>query len=98
MNNKVRAYTEKETREQFLEHIHNMVNYWNNEKVNTREALDGLAFSILATLDGESGDLPGFRVTPICPEEDKKYLQENGENYYDEGIDIAGCLHEYYNN
>ncbi len=41
-------------------------------------------------------DLPGFRVMPVCPKEDKEYFQEKGENYYDESVDIAGCLHEFY--
>lgn len=92
----VRAYTEEETRELFLEYIRDLVDYWDKEKVSRREAIDGIAFSILTTLDGATMALPGFKVSPICPDEDIKYAKENGNNYYDESIDIAGCLHEHF--
>lgn len=92
----VRAYTEEETRELFLEHVRDLVDYWNAQKVDRKEAIEGIAFSILTVLDGSTIALPGFRVSPICPEEDVKYYKKSGKNYYDESIDIAGCLHEHF--
>lgn len=92
----VRAYTEEETRELFLEHVRDLVNYWDAQKVGRKEAIEGVAFSIMTVLDGNAIALPGFRVSPICPEDDVEFFKENGENYYDESVDIAGCLHEHF--
>lgn len=100
-----REYTTEEIREQFLDHIRAMVNYWDSiPKETTKEKLDGLAFSILAALDGSSAGLPGFIVAPLPHQDDKQYNIENDENYYPENDeienqikgDIAGLLHELF--
>lgn len=93
-----KMYSEQETRDLFLEYVRDFVDYWDKEKVSRTEALNGLAFSILTALDGECIDLPGFHVSPICPEEDKKFFESKGEKYFDENVDIAGCLHEHFHN
>ena len=66
-------------REAFLEHVWDMIDYWQREARATPEGrLRGLAFSILVALDGGAGDLPGYSVRPLRG--DRK--------------DIAGGLHE----
>ncbi len=99
-----REYTTEEVREQFLDHIAHMIVYWEQEgrAPTLREKMSGLAFSFLTTLDG-GGDLPGFIVAPTPHESDRKYHQEQGENWYPENhestvvCDIAAdSLHEHW--
>lgn len=90
-----KAYTEQETRDMFLDHVRDLVEYWDNTQADKTKALEGLAFSIMTLLDGEVIDVPGFRVSPICDKEDKEYYESKGEKYFDENVDIAGCLHEF---
>lgn len=91
-----------EVRKQFLTSILNMLKYWHDQpNMSAFERMDGLAFSILTTLDGGT-DLPGFVVAPCPHESDKEYYQKEGRNWYPEfpgvevGCDIGGALHEYY--
>lgn len=91
--------TTEEVRLEFLDHIHTLIDYWNGQDGNTKDKLEGLAFSIMVTLDGESA-LPPFIVAPIFDEADKQYCIANNEDYYpvnDESKikgNIAGSLHE----
>ncbi len=91
-----RPYTKDEVRQEFLDHIRGMIRYWDSDVVSgskTRaDRLEGLAFSILVMLDGESS-LPGFRVIADPHPDDMQYHIDEGENYYPEGVDIAGGLH-----
>lgn len=92
-----RPYTREEIQEQFLDHVRNLVDYWESESrtKTSREKLEGLAFSILSALDGSAAALPGFEVKAIGTEEDIEFFKENDENYYPiDGEDIAGNLHE----
>lgn len=96
---KSRELTEEEMREQFLIGIHDRVEYWNNQKSDTLDKLEGLAFSILSMIDGCSMDLPGYNLSPISDEETIEYLKRNGENYYPvNSPDIGGYLHELFYN
>lgn len=89
------AYTEQETRDLFMEHVRSMIDYWDKcPEHSRRSALEGLAFSILVALDGESSDLPAFRVMPAPHPDDEQYHREQGDNWYDPEVDISGPLHE----
>jgi hypothetical protein len=97
-----REKTMEEVKEEFLNHIRGMVDYWNEiQKDTTKEKLNGLAFSILTMLDGYSS-MPSFIVAPLPHEDDKEYNIENEEDYYPENhnsdvkCDIAGSLHELF--
>ena len=99
-----KEYTTEEVRKKFLEQVWNNIKYWDElacEKT-TKERLQGLAFSILATLDGCDIDLPGFIVAPLPHENDKEYLIENEEDYFPENhendvnADISGYLHDMF--
>lgn len=94
-----RPYTSEEIKEQFLEHIHDLIEYWEMESrtKGSKEKLEGLAFSILSMLDGCSGDMPAFEVRAIGTKEDVEYFKNNGMNYYPvKNDDIAGSLHEHF--
>lgn len=77
----------EDEREAFLDHIDIMVSYWASEawsnvppETSKRDALEGLAFSILVALDG------GAAVGPYAVQA----VGDEGEL----GPDIAGGLHD----
>lgn len=97
------AFTEDEVRERFLRHMHSLIAYWNGEKGSNadpdappRRKLEGLAFSIMSTLDGCSMNFPRFSVMACPHESDEQYHKDSGERWYPKGVDIAGCLHELF--
>jgi hypothetical protein len=98
-----RAWTTEETRSRFLAHVWHLVRYWGGHDGSNVEAdrpkdrcLEGLAFSLLAAIDGSAMALPGFTLMPAPDESDEEYLKENGANWYPDDIDIAGGLHELF--
>lgn len=92
-----REYTNEEVREQFLAHVRGIADYWQNRpSISLKEATEGVAFSILVALDGES-ELPAFEVIASPHPEDKVFSESQGENYYPVVAlkhNIAGELHE----
>lgn len=97
-----RPYTEAEVRERFLDHVRAVSKYWADIPFKTaQERCDGVAFSIMVMLDGETFGLPGFTVSPRPHDDDRKFHEERGENWYpgplpDDICDIGGALHEYF--
>lgn len=93
-----RAYTSEEVRDQILDHLRDLVDYWADPDIakgyDTKERLSGLAFSILATLDGCS-DLPAFTLVPCPHEDDKEFHISEGENYFD-STPVNFALHEFW--
>jgi hypothetical protein len=103
MSSKPHELSVDEVRNNFLDHVRGIVEYWNDEsrvKSSTKERLEGVAFSILVALDGGSAGLPGFVVAPSPHPDDKDYCKMEGENWYPKApvvkCDIAGCLHELF--
>jgi len=93
-----RAYTKEEVREQFLDHIRTLVNYWDKEGGrDSKDKLEGLAFSFLTLLDG-CACLPAFDISPSPHPEDREYYQENGENWYEDNMVINDdtMMHEIF--
>ena len=93
-----REYTTDEIREKFMDHVRELINYWDNvDRETSKEKIEGFAHSLLATIDGSSMDLPGFVLAPSSHHTDKQYHIDNDDNYYPENesdSDIAGSLHE----
>lgn len=96
-------YSEDEVRELFLKHVWQMIHYWNNQQPDRLSALEGLAFTILSTLDGSAMDLPGFLVIPSPHPDDKEDCIAAGDRWfppYSPGdttvCDIGGVLHEQF--
>ena len=74
----------EKSRNEFIEAVCHFIDLWYGLPEKTlREKMEGLVFSILVALDGESGGVPPYAVRP---------LDEDGN----EGEDIAGCLHELF--
>lgn len=89
-----RAYTEKEMRDRMLSHMKSLVKYWSNEKSDSYEACDGLAFSILSMIDGSTMSVPALDIIPAPHPEDKEYCQSCNENWFEPKV-INNCmLHE----
>lgn len=96
--NRSRVYTPDEVRDLFLNYVWHLIDYWDENGDGKRNALEGLAHSILATLDGESAELPGFHVLPIGTLEDQEFFREQGRNWFplcrlQNDYDIGGSLH-----
>jgi hypothetical protein len=87
----------EEARYMFMKHMVGLVKYWDKQKDQTStEKLEGLMHSILVTLDGGSGGMPGFKLVPSVHHTDKDYAIKEGFDYfpYEDGYDIGGALHE----
>jgi hypothetical protein len=98
-----REYTEDEIREKFIKHIWSLIDYWHKiHNKSEKEKMEGLAFSILAALDGGAMALPSFIVAPMPAKADKEFYINNNMNYYPYNDtskikgDIAGSLHELF--
>ena len=69
--------------EQFINQIKDIKNYWLSQpNITTEEVVDGVLFSLLVMIDGDSG-MNDFHALEIIDTED------------DESIS-CGYLHEYY--
>jgi hypothetical protein len=90
-----REMTAEECRAIFLEQIAAMVGYCLAESraATTREKLNGLVFSILVMIDGGS-ILPAFDLIPRSSEGDREFFKGEGQNWWPEGCNISGGLHE----
>jgi hypothetical protein len=79
------AMTVDQARDNLVSHIWSLIHYWRmvDPGRSTDYKMEGLAFSILTMLDGESLNLPAMSVTPIA-DPDSEWPSE----------DIGGSLHE----
>jgi len=91
----------EEAKERFLDHVRKTVKYWQNLTEETVEArIEGVAFSILAAIDGVSDGLPKFTLAPDPHPDDRMYRIELGLPWWPENYkgcivaDISGQLHE----
>lgn len=102
-----RALTVNEVRAAFLDHVAGLIRYWDSCDLTSTPVpgvplqlrrLEGLAFSLLVTLDGGSMALPGFIVAPSPHPDDEAYQRDLGESWFPRAenhpLDIAGSLHE----
>lgn len=87
-------YQTEEIQTRFLEHIHYMVDYCDNEPrlKTTKDKLELLAFSILVAIDGDSMSLPSFVLAPATINESG--YPDNTEIFDKVKCDISGNLHE----
>ena len=92
--NQPREYTKDEIRRSYLDAISNELDFWlhQSSRVDTKGKMEGLVFSILTILDGES-QLPGCKVTVNSHAGDERYHKEQDENWFPNDVDIAGELH-----
>lgn len=96
-----RPFTAEEEQRMLVKHIRSLARYWAGvPEKNKQEACDGLAFSILAALDGSSPSIPAYHLTVSVHESDEAYCKKQGENWHVEGLKITAetHLHELYYN
>lgn len=100
-----KEYTGEEVKELFLRHVNDLIAYWEKQSGTTLYKMEGLAFSMLATIDGSDGIMPKFILAPDPHPEDKEYHIEKKSDYYPENHkieneirgNISGGLHELIN-
>ena len=84
-----------ETRNIFLNGVIALIDFWKNiPGIPVERRIEGMALSVLSTLDGEDMSLPAFRVSPDPEPEDAQWLRAHGMNWYSPEVDISGSLHE----
>jgi len=84
-----RPKTKEEIRQEFLEHIKGLVKYWDElPQKTTTDRLDGLAFSILSTIDGCSISICALNIVVRPHPDDKQFNIDNGDDYYPDGLVI----------
>lgn len=98
-----RAYTKEEARQHILDHVRWIVQHWATlevgphiEPLTIESRCDGVAFSILAMLDGVACTVPGVDMTLGVHPDDEADCRENGQNWYVPGMAIDGMLHEHF--
>lgn len=99
---KPKPYTDDEVIDNFLVAVCHMVDYWEtvpNPAHSRNSRVSGIAFSILAMLDGSNMGIPKFKVIPDPHPDDKDFQIKEGERWYrpaSMGNDISGGLHELF--
>jgi hypothetical protein len=74
---------EDEIRRAFIRKMWGLIEYWEHENraLTSREKLEGLMHSVLATIGGCT-DLPSFILAPLPHSSDKQYCIDQGEDYF----------------
>ena len=84
-----RAYTKEEVRTRLLGYFKELAQYWARQgDITDLAKCEGIAFSILVAIDGDSMELPAFNLVLRPHPDDKAYLIGEGENWYESGMAI----------
>ena len=97
----MRAYTKEEVRELFLAIIQDNARYWAElPGLTPQERCDGVAFSILAAIDGSVVGFPAVDLVLSPHQDDENDAMENGANWFKQGMVINDdcMLHEIWEN
>jgi hypothetical protein len=78
----------------FLDHVAALLDYWEKQERTKRDCMEGVVFSLLASTDGSSAELPGFLLVPHPHPSDRGVREGSGRNWWPSEGDIAGGLHE----
>lgn len=99
------AWTDDEVEDMLLQQIRATAKYWaelpdvdaaTGREHDNLSRCEGVAFSILAILDGTGVALPAFILKPDPHPEDKEFHREQGENWFDPDTEIRTMLHEHF--
>jgi hypothetical protein len=105
MSDEPRAYTAEEVRDMLLSHVRAVAQYWANlpesdpatgKSHTIADRCEGVAFSILSMLDGCSMGLPAITLKLDPHEDDQAFLQSEGENWFEPGMELSFMLHEHF--
>lgn len=100
-----RSYTEEEVRDMILKHIRALSSYWadlpdidkaTGRVITIKDRCDGVAFSILSMLDGCSMEIPAINLKLVPHKEDKDFLIQNNENWFEPDMELSFVLHEHF--
>jgi hypothetical protein len=94
-----KAKTAEEIREDILAHIRHIAHYWASLPDKTaQERCDGVAFSILALIDGHTDSAPAIDLVMRPHPGDKAFHQAEGEDWIKDGTVVNDdcLLHELY--
>lgn len=88
-----REKTIEEVRTEFMDYVRHLCFYWSKADVKTElERCEGMAHSMLVVFDGCSS-LPAFDLVVRPHPDDKEFNQEEGENWYPDGVAINDDCH-----
>lgn len=98
MTDTPRAYTSDELRETFLHEVRTIVKIWADPKIerDLKGRCSGVAFSILALLDGCSVDIPSIDLVFQPHEDDKEYYTAQGSNWIEPGTVVTDLHDNFY--
>lgn len=92
-----RAWAEDEVIDRFIKSAQNIAAYWSKQRKYSRlDMCEGVAFSLLSLLDGCTMALPRMKLVLDPHPEDKEFLQSEGENWFEPGMEIDTVLHEQF--
>lgn len=102
-----RAYTEQEVIEKMMRKFRSIAHYWattplgsehrfNGPEDELRWRCDGVAFTILAEMDGSSMNLPAMDIVLAPHPDDKQYCIDHDENWFEPEMRISTALHEHF--
>ena len=94
---KPHAYDAKEAPEVFLRHLAMVKKYWMDlPNITLQQRMSGVIFSILSTVDGCNGAMPGFNIVPVVSDHNARFHAKCGEHWFQDGkpINEQVQLHE----
>lgn len=91
-----RELTPTESAKKFVNCVSGMVTHYTKSPLDREQALESLAGSIMAALDGSRIDVPGYAVIPNSDPEYVKDHVDNGLDYDCIDRDIAGNLSSFF--
>lgn len=104
MGTQARAYTNDEVRDMIVEYAAEVAHYWaslpdidtaTGRRFTTLVRCEGVVHSVLAMLDGASGAIPAVNLKLMPHTDDKEYHKNEGENWFEPGMEIEDTLHEH---
>lgn len=102
MADEPRAWTEDEVRDMIVQVARDTARYWttvhpvSGPPPTVEDRCHGVAFSILAALDGCGMTLPAVKLVMDPHPDDKEFLRALGTNWFEPGTAVAAMLHEFY--
>lgn len=96
MTDQPRAYTTEELRDTLLEEVRQIARHWADPKIDRdlQGRCNGVAFSILALLDGCNIGIPTIDLVFQPHESDKASSIRRGENWIEPGSVLDTGLHD----
>jgi hypothetical protein len=90
-----KAITKEEAREKILACVRTIAQEWSRQGCDPLRMCEGVAFSILAMIDGASPGVPAMDLVLRPHPDDRAFCQNQGTDFFQEGMVINDCyLHD----